>query len=163
MDYLETRNHELRKRRLMMVDGNLTLNSQTVEGGASARVHRDGYWGFAATPASDATSMEHNKAQAKRNAQAMARFGPKAAQALPGGNYRGRHAFQGRPALSQSECVERMSALHAWCKQRFSDLRSTRFLLQDEHHSKAVTNSNGADAFRPARSRCCSTVFRRAH
>ena len=44
MEYTETRRHELRKRRLLMVDGNLTLNSQTTEAGASARTYRNGYW-----------------------------------------------------------------------------------------------------------------------
>ena len=49
MEHLETRRHELRKRRILMVDGNLTLNSQTTDGGASARVYQGGYWGFAAS------------------------------------------------------------------------------------------------------------------
>lgn len=48
--YSEIRQHELRKTRLMMIDGNLSLNSRTAEGGVSARVYNDGYWGFASAP-----------------------------------------------------------------------------------------------------------------
>ena len=35
--YLETRQHELRKMRMVMVDGNLTTNLRSVHTGASAR------------------------------------------------------------------------------------------------------------------------------
>ena len=39
----ESRRHELRKRRILMIDGDLTANSQTAEHGASARVCEGGY------------------------------------------------------------------------------------------------------------------------
>jgi TldD protein len=45
--YAETRRHELRKSRMLMIDGNLAVNTRNAEAGASARVYRDGYWGFA--------------------------------------------------------------------------------------------------------------------
>jgi TldD protein len=48
--YLETRHHELRKTRMVMVDGNLTGNLRSVQAGVSARAYRDGYWGFASAP-----------------------------------------------------------------------------------------------------------------
>ena len=51
LGYSELRRHELRKSRMMMVDGSLTQNVRVSEGGTSARVYRDGYWGFASTPA----------------------------------------------------------------------------------------------------------------
>ena len=84
MSYLETRRHELRKRRLMMVDGNLTLNSQTTEGGASARTYQGGYWGFASANDASAAGIEHVTAEARRNARALSRFGQKQPLALPG-------------------------------------------------------------------------------
>ena len=96
-----------------MVDGNLTQNSQTLEGGASARVHHNGYWGFAATNDPGAGEVERLESRARQNAVAMGRFGARAAQSLPGGSYRGEHVFRGRPPISQNECVERLSALHA--------------------------------------------------
>ena len=47
---LETREHELRKSRMVMVDGNLTANLDTVQRGLSARAYLGGYWGFASAP-----------------------------------------------------------------------------------------------------------------
>ena len=49
-DYLETRRHELRKMRMLMIDGNLTTNLRSTEAGVSARAHHGGYWGFSAVP-----------------------------------------------------------------------------------------------------------------
>ena len=53
-EYNEYRQHELRKRRLVMVDGNLMANDSNHLVGQSARVYQNGYWGFAA--ATEATN-----------------------------------------------------------------------------------------------------------
>lgn len=147
MTYVETRRHELRKRALLMIDGSLTTNQLSSEGGACVRVQQGGYWGFAsATGASGAQAIERLKDRALRNAHAMAAFGPKDAAGLPGGTYRGRHAFQGRPAIGQKELVERLQAITGWCRSRYPDLKSVRVRAEDEHHDKHVTNSLGSDA-----------------
>jgi TldD protein len=159
MTYLETRRHELRKRRLMMVDGNLTLNSQTLDAGASARAYDGGYWGFASTNDSSAAGVEGVTAQARRNAQAMSRFGKKEPLVLPEGSYRGEHVFAGRPAIGQDECVHRMAELSAWCKQRYADLKSTRVVFGDEHHSKRLTTSTGSDVLNSIQRALCYVTF----
>ncbi|WP_158289955.1 TldD/PmbA family protein [Ramlibacter sp. WS9] len=159
MDYTETRRHELRKRRILMVDGNLTLNSQTTEAGASARTYRAGYWGFASTNDTSGASVERMKAQAGQNAQTMARFGAKDTRPLPGGTYRGEHVFRGRPALSQADCVDRMTAIQVWCKQRYPELVSVRIGMQDEHHSKWVSTSTGSDVLNSIQRAACAVTF----
>ena len=144
--YTETRRHELRKSRLTMVDGNLATNSRTAEGGVSARVYDSGYWGFASAPGADnAASVERAGRKARENARTMARFGTRKAYDLPGGSYRGEHAYQGRPALSQKDGIDRLAALHAWCAQRYPGLKSTQFMLQDEYHTKRLSSSHGSE------------------
>ena len=159
MTYLETRRHELRKRRLMMVDGNLTLNSQTADGGASARAYEGGYWGFASTNDTSAAGIERVTQQARANAGAMSRFGRKDPLPLPEGTYRGEHVFRGRPEIGQDECVERMAELAAWCKQRYPDLKSTRIIISDEHHSKWLTTSTGSEVLNSIQRALCYVVF----
>jgi len=159
MTYLETRSHELRKRRILMVDGALTTNVQTTEAGASARVLQDGYWGFAAGTDTSEAGIALLADQARRNAAAMARFGPKQLPPLVGGSYRGEHAYRGRPAISQKEVVLRLAELSDWCKQRYPGLKSTRILAGDEHHSKRVTNSLGADALNSIQRALCYVTF----
>jgi TldD protein len=158
-DYAEIRRHELRKRRIQMVDGNLTQNLQTADAGASARVYRGGYWGFASAPQADAATVERLKDKARQNAQAMSRFGAKQARPLPGGSHRGEHVFQGRAPISQAECVERLRALHAYCKQRYPGLKSTRFVLSDEHHAKRLSTTNGAQVLNSIQRALCYVVF----
>jgi TldD protein len=159
MTYLETRRHELRKRRLLMVDGNLTLNSQTMDSGASARAYQGGYWGFASTNDATAAGIERATNDARRNVQAMGRFGKKDELTLPEGTYRGEHVFKGRAAIGQDECVQRMAELSAWCKQHYPDLKSTRVLFSDEHHSKWLTTSTGSDVLNSIQRALCYVTF----
>lgn len=142
--YSETRRHELRKSRLLLVDGSLVSNSSTVEAGASARVYEGGYWGFAS--ATDAAKMRDVTDLARRNARAMAKFGPRKVLSLPAGRYRGEHEYRGRPPLTAGECTDRMAEIHAWCTARYPDLKSTRLLASGEHHRKHVATSAGTDA-----------------
>lgn len=159
MSYLETRRHELRKRRLTMVDGSLTMNSQTFDAGASARAYEGGYWGFASTNDTSPAGIERVTAQARGNARAMSRFGSKDTLALPDGSYCGEHVFRGRAPIGQDECVERMAAIAAFCKQRYPDLKSTRVIVGDEHHSKRLTTSSGSDVLNSIQRALCYVVF----
>jgi len=142
-----------------MVDGNLTLNARTEEGGTSARLYEGGYWGFAAAPGEDDATAGAMADQALRNARAMARFGPRQALSLPGGSHRGEHVFRGRPLLSQSECVDRLSELHALCARRYNDLSSTQFMLQDEHHSKWLSTSEGSESLSSIQRAVCYMIL----
>ncbi len=109
---LETRHHELRKTRMVMVDGNLTVNLRTVQRGLSARAYRGGYWGFASAPlAAGAASASSVQQQAFDNARAMARFGARPALALPEACYVGRHAYRGRAPLTAGRVRQRLAAV----------------------------------------------------
>ncbi|MEP7057532.1 MAG: TldD/PmbA family protein, partial [Caldimonas sp.] len=157
--YIETRSHELRKSRLLMIDGNLAVNARSAEGGVSARVYDAGYWGFASAPHADAGATDRVRDKARQNARTMARFGAKTSLDLPGGSYRGEHAFAGRAALTPKECIERLAELHAWCAARYPALKSTQFMLQDEHHSKRLATSAGSDALNSIQRAVCYVTF----
>ncbi|HEV8314707.1 MAG TPA: TldD/PmbA family protein [Burkholderiaceae bacterium] len=155
--YAETRRHELRKSRMLMIDGNLAVNTRNAEAGVSARVYRDGYWGFASAPGAaklaDVTDM------ALRNAAAMSRFGSKQPLMLAGGSHRGEHMFHGRAALTQQETMDRLAALHTWCAQHYPRLRSTRFVLSDEHHTKTIETSSGSAVTNSIQRAFCYITF----
>jgi TldD protein len=143
--YAETRRHELRKSRLVMIDGSLTVNANGVDSGVSERVYDRGYWGFAAAPGSDAASLAGVRRQARENARAMRRFGDKPSVRLAGGTHRGEHAWAGKAALSAAECIDRMKAIDAWCRARYGGLRSVQVMLQEEHHRKWLATTDGSD------------------
>jgi TldD protein len=146
MTYLETRRHEQRMPRLLMVDGNLMANAQTADGATSARVKAGGYWGFASSSEPGDATLARVIDLAQRNAAAMARFGPRDEAALPGGAYVGRHEVTGRSGIGQAEAIERLEAITAWCRQRYPRLKTVRLMAEEERHTKHVTNSLGADA-----------------
>lgn len=145
---LETRHHELRKTRMLMVDGNLTANLRTVQRGLSARAYVDGYWGFASAPLDDgdAAAAGRVQRQAVDNARAMAGFGPRTPLAMAAAAHQGRHAFAGRPALTAAECNQRLAEIQAHLKKHYPGLRSARLGLLDEHHVKQLRTAGGADA-----------------
>ena len=87
-DYSESRQHELRKSRMMMIDGNLSLNSHSVEGGTCVRTYKDGYWGFASAPDFNEASSERLGNKALANARTMTRFGNKTASIVSRAEHR---------------------------------------------------------------------------
>jgi TldD protein len=157
MAYTETRRHELRKSRMLMIDGHLAVNLRTAEAGVSTRVYRNGYWGFASAPGDAGLACVADRAL--RNAQAMGRFGARQPLVLPGDAHRGAHEFRGKQPLTQDECMERLAALHAWCAQRYPGLKSTRFMLSDEDHAKHVGTDAGADAGNRIQRALCYVTF----
>jgi len=146
LSYSESRRHELRKSRMLMVDGNLVSNARMVEAGASARVYEGGYWGFASSSARDGDKVREVTDLARRNARAMSKFGTRKRLDMPNATYRGEHQFKGRAPLTAAECAERLAAIHAWAKANCPALKSTRIQAADEHHRKHVTTSEGSDA-----------------
>lgn len=159
LQYSELRQHELRKSQVMMIDGNLTQNSRISDGGTSARVYRDGYWGFASVAGTGAEAAGRVGRQASDNVAAMARFGQRSAVALPSGGYRGEHVFRGRAPLTQAEIQERLLALNAWCRQRYPSLKSVRLFVSDEHHSKRLATSTGGDSLASIQRALCRIGF----
>ena len=61
--------------------------------------------------------------------------------------------------LTQQECLGRLAELHAWCKQRYPQLKSTRLLMADEHHSKWLSTSNGGQSLASIQRALCYVVF----
>ena len=159
-DYLETRHHELRKTRMLMVDGNLTTNLLSAEGGVSARVHLGGYWGFAAMPGTGSPTQRVQVEQdARSNALAIRSFGQRSTLTLAGDGYVGAHVFKGNDLLTPAQCNERLQTLHAYCRRRYPGLRSTRLLLADENHDKHLSTSRGADVHSSIRRAMCYIMF----
>jgi len=144
VDYSEARQHEVRKTRMVMMDGNLTANTQTVEGGSSARVLNNGYWGFASIPAVDNASTEKVAKKAKENAEAMGGFGARNKLEIPSDSYQGEHGFNGKPPMGQKECVDLLAELNSLCEKKYPELRSSIFMFQEESHAKRYATSNGS-------------------
>lgn len=143
VDYAEFREHEVHKVRKVMIDGNLTANTETSERGVSARVYKEGYWGFASIPAVDAASRDKVARKAIDNATALCRFGEKPSLQLAGNAYQGEQAPTSGSTLTQAESIELMESVNAHCKRHYPGLKSATVVLHEENHSKGFGTSNG--------------------
>ncbi len=158
-DYSEMRQHELRKKRMVMIDGNLVSNAETSEGGISARVFNKGYWGFASVPSMDRDSADRVANKALNNAAAMTRFGDKPLLTLPGDSHVGEYGYNASGVLSPKECMDLLADLHALCNKKYPDLKSSTLLLHEEAHSKQLTTSNGSDVLNTINRAACYLVL----
>ncbi len=151
-DYSELRFHDARTSTLVLVDGNLTTNTQTEDVGTSARTYLNGYWGFAAGPETG-DHIGHNLSnKANANARVMARFGHKNQSVLPEAAYRGEHIIQGKTPYTQKESIDLLKSYYNFCKEKYPDLASTTFRLHSDKQSKYLATSFG--------SQCLSTIQR---
>lgn len=145
VDYAEVREHQVRKMRKVMVDGNLTANFETNEGGVSSRVYNQGYWGFASVPAVDTISREKVTKKATDNALAMGRFGKKLDLTLAGNAHSYEQRGTSSPELSQQDSIELMAAINNHCRRSYPDLKSTTIVLHEEAHNKTYQNTKGGE------------------
>ena len=140
---------------MAMVDGNLTANSQTSQGGSSSRVFNRGYWGFASVPLLEPSAIERMSRKAKDNAEAMCGFGEKPKLDLPLGQYVGEHDYNGKPPMPSQEAIELLQDLDAFCKREFPDTKSATFFLQQERHAKQYATSNGSEGLNSINRAAC--------
>lgn len=146
VDYSEMRQHEVRKTRMVMVDGNLMSNTHSSEGGLSARAFNKGYWGFASGLESDGSTADRLADKAVSNARAMADFGTKPKLDMPMDSYVGEHGFNGKAHLSQKDAMDLLGELNDLCGKKYAGLKSSTFTLHEEAHTKHLKTSNGSDA-----------------
>lgn len=142
-EYNEFRQHELRKRQLVMVDGNLMANDNSLLTGQSARAYQNGYWGFASSTQPTGADKLGNVALA--NARAMQLFGGES-QPLPREAYQGEHAITCKPNWSSEQLIEWLASVTELAR-RYDKIASVTIMALDEYHDKYVQNSLGARAY----------------
>ena len=143
-EYNEFRQHELRKRRLVMVDGNLMANDSTHQVGQSARVYHHGYWGYAS--ATEPTGADKLGNVALANARAMQLFGGSSLH-LPTQGHQGEHPMACRPNWSSEQLIDWLKAVNDLAHARYDKLASVTVLAMDEYHDKYVQNSVGSRVY----------------
>ncbi|KKO12334.1 TldD/PmbA family protein [Pseudohongiella sp.] len=143
-EYNEFRQHELRKRRLVMIDGNLMANDSTHLVGQSARVYQKGYWGFAS--ASEPAGADKLGNTALANARAMQLFGG-SSLSLPTVGHQGEHGTACQPNWSSKELIDWLKTVNELARSRYDKLASVKLVAMDEYHDKHIQNSAGARVY----------------
>jgi TldD protein len=143
-EYSEFRQHELKTRRLAMIDGNLMANDSSHRGGQSARAYCGGYWGFASANKPVGADKLGNIALA--NAKAMKLFGGES-RPLPSEAYRGEHCVACEPNWSSEQLIDWLESVTGMIQSRYQHIASVTAVAMDEYHHKYVQNSLDARVY----------------
>jgi TldD protein len=149
-EYTELRLQRNVNRRIMLLNGDVVTNTRSEDGGVSARVFKDGVWGFASRPQIDDEAINAIIEEGTRNAEFLARHaagGDGAGLRLP--QARGSHDSNfatSKPRLGQRELIAFLRRIDQHIATAYPGLRSRAVVLQDldmEKHLHNADNSRG--------------------
>lgn len=143
--YTELRLQENRTARIALLNGKVVANEKNVSGGLSARVYRNGAWGFAAFPVmtGDAVSAAIYKAQA--NAELLASKKMAAVGLLPGGTCSSDNDFSTvKQRKSPSEVLEFLGKIDSYLAKSYKYLKSRNIVFAVLEMEKSFINSEGS-------------------
>lgn len=141
--HTELRVQENRSRRIVLAQGNLTANSRSEISGVSARVYRNGVYGFASMAECSSVAAETVLKTAGENASFMDRHIQKAKgpfPAVPGGNI---PAAQVIVDTEQKKYLEFCKEVDAYIAETYPKLSSRSVILSMDSMEKILCSSDG--------------------
>ncbi len=145
--YTELRLQCNRSTQIALLNGDVVTNTQTSGGGVSARVFKDGVWGFASRPQFDNDAVISTVEEAKRNAAFLARHAARPDIVLPRAKtFKESDFATRRPRLTQQQSIDFLQALDAHIARTYPNLKSrsvTRLDLDMEKHLYTADASEG--------------------
>jgi TldD protein len=147
-EYTELRAQRNGSQRIVLLNGSVATNARMAEQGVSARVFKDGVWGFASRPDLGADTIVATIDEATHNARFLARYGARGHARLPEG--RGRHSSDlatKKPRRSQHEVIAFLTAIDAHIAREYPKLRSRTVMLNDLDMEKSLFTSDTSDAY----------------
>ena len=147
-EYTELRLQENYQVSLVLVNGSLVRNIRTTKGGISARVYRNGVFGFASTPLLDEKSVKGVISKAKENAYTLNDIEKKAKGSLfEEGSEIIKDFSTKNPRVTRKEMIEYLQSLHSYTQERYPDLVSKTFSLNSLDMEKNLVTSFGTSAY----------------
>ncbi|RLC50757.1 MAG: TldD/PmbA family protein [Candidatus Cloacimonadota bacterium] len=146
--YTELRVQENRNIRISMVNGDIMGNRRTAISGVSARVYKNGYWGFASNPELDDKTVKKVIESATKNAIFIGSREKSKEPNLPFRNANMENDFTTtKPKKSQKEMIEFMQKIDTHIKEKFDKLTSRTIVLSNLDMEKSLLTSDGSTSF----------------
>jgi len=147
-DYTELRLQENRNIRLTMVNGDMMGNSRSSTSGISARVYKDGSWGFASNAdISDEAIIKVIKS-ATENAKFLSTRENLKKGDLPKTNAIENKDFSTKKTRkSQKEMIEFLNVIDAHITKEFPNLKARTIVLGNLDMEKKLFTSDGAESY----------------
>ncbi|NLC52419.1 MAG: TldD/PmbA family protein [Firmicutes bacterium] len=147
-DYTELRCQENNSLVIGFLNGNITTNTRLTTSGVSARVYKDGAWGFASSPEATVAGIEFVVATATHNATFLALKEQQDEPPLPRGSVTTHHD---PPATGQQLRPEQLVAflqeIDQYIARKYPGLASRTVTLNRTELKKTLLTSDGASAF----------------
>lgn len=146
-EHTELRVQENRSTMIMLLNGDSVVNTSESTAGVSARVYRNGCWGFASLTGRDDAGIARVVRDATANARFLADRLKRRADRLPISARSGMHDLSTeKPRLSHAELLEFVRAVDAWLASKHPELLSRTLSLRCLDMDKVLLTSEGASA-----------------
>jgi TldD protein len=148
-EYAELRAQENTQAGITMLNGNLISNSRSVQSGISARAYKNGVWGFASTPETSDTAINHIMEQAVMNARFLAvKSGQNLNGALPSRpDAADKDLATKKARFDQKELIEFIKTIDAYCIKKHPWLASRTVRLSCLDMEKTLFTADGSRAY----------------
>lgn len=146
--YTELRAQQNTNQRITLLNGDVVENASSTDSGISARVYKDGMWGFACAPELAGGPIEQVIADATRNAEFLARRAAKGARSLPVGKTRQESDFStSKPRRTREEVIGHLSAIDRHIEKTYPELVSRTVSLWNLDMEKNLYNSDDSGGY----------------
>ena len=146
--YTELRVQQNTSTNITLLNGDVTSNGRAAHSGVSARVFRDGVWGFAARPSLADDEIVATVNEATRNATFLAKRAGRGVEHLPADRTQHDADFRTKgPRHTETQVLDYLRALDEHIHTTYPTLRSRTVQLADLDMEKRLYNSDGSDAY----------------
>jgi len=147
-EYTELRAQRNTNQRIVLLNGSVVTNTKSVESGVSARVFKDGVWGFASRPELGTEPIVSTIEEATHNARFLARHAAARAITLPRAHTRKESDFATRkPRHKPAEIIGFLEAIDEHIRTTYPELRARQVLLWDLDMEKRLFTSEASDGY----------------
>ncbi len=147
-EYTELRLQENRNLQITNINGNITTNKLSVNNGVSARVYKNGSWGFSSNPVIDNESIKGVIHKATDNAYFLDSKENKNGVVLPSRPDIDKISFATKKTrISQKELIDFVNELEGYVTKTYRDLRSKSFTINCLDMEKNLMTADGSDIY----------------
>jgi len=146
-EYTELRLQQNTNTRIGLLNGDVVSNTRGVDSGVSARVFRDGVWGFASRAELTGEAIEGSVSDATNNAEFLSR---RAARALTLPTDRASFSSDfstARPRLPREQVIGALKMIDRHIEDNYKDLKSRVVNLWDLDMEKQFYNSDASSSY----------------
>lgn len=146
--YTELRLQENTKQVIQFLNGDVTTNSRESVSGCSARVCKQGQWGFASAPDLSDEAITKTLLEAQQNAVFLARRQGDVHHQLPESTYSSEQDLSSsKPAPSLKEQMAFLQTVDQYIQQQCPDLQSRILRMHLEDMEKSLLTSTGSKGY----------------